>query len=207
MDATHSLLAFTVAATVLTITPGVDSAMVLRSAATGGARQAIRAGIGIGLGCLIWGAAAALGLGAVLAASELAFTILKLAGAAYLIWLGAKLILTPRDSLAVDGAADADMRHALKRGLLTNLLNPKIGIFYITFLPQFVPAGFNVVTFSFLLACIHVLLSILWFAMLIAAAVPFGRFLSRGPVMRALDRITGGIFVAFGLRLALARQS
>jgi len=207
MDAAHSILAFTVAAIVLTITPGIDSVMVLRSTAIGGARQGIHASIGIGLGCLVWGAAAALGLGAVLEASELAFTILKLAGAAYLVWLGARLILSPRDRLDMnDGVADADMRHALKRGFLTNLLNPKVGIFYITFLPQFVPAGANVVTFSFLLACIHVLLSIVWLGMLIAAAVPFGRFLARGAVVRTLDRITGGIFVAFGLRLALARQ-
>lgn len=208
MDVTQSLVAFTVAAMVLTITPGVDTAMVIRSAVLGGARQAALAALGIALGCLAWGAAVALGLGAVLAASTLAFTILKFAGAAYLIWMGVKLIVSPRDRLAIEGGADAvpDARLALRRGLLTNLLNPKIGVFYISFLPQFVPAGADMVSFSFLLACIHVLMSMVWFAALIATAVPLGRFLARPPVVKALDRITGGIFVAFGLRLALARQ-
>lgn len=206
MDATHSIVAFTAAAALLTITPGIDTVMVLRSAAGGNTRQGVNAAIGIGLGCLAWGGAAALGLGVVLAASELAFIILKLAGAAYLAWLGVKLILWPRDRLAVDGAGNMDARHALRRGFLTNLLNPKVGIFYITFLPQFVPPGADVVAFSFLLACIHVLLGWLWFGALIAAAVPFGRFLSRAAVVRGLDRMTGGLFIAFGLRLALARQ-
>jgi threonine/homoserine/homoserine lactone efflux protein len=208
MDATHSLLAFAAAAAIMTMTPGIDTAMVLRSAAAGGARQAILAAIGISLGCLAWGAAVALGLGAVLAASTLAFTILKFAGAAYLMWLGVKLLVSPRNRLTTEDVSDAglDVRRALRRGLLTNLLNPKVGVFYITFLPQFVPHGAEVVSFSFLLACIHVLLGMLWFGALIAAAVPFGRFLARGAVVRTLDRITGGIFVAFGLRLALARQ-
>ncbi len=206
MDAAHSIIAFTAAAALLTVTPGIDTVMVLRSVAGGNARQGVHAAIGIGLGCLAWGAAAALGLGAVLAASELAFAILKFTGAAYLAWLGVKLIVRPRDRLAIENAVDGDARQALRRGLLTNLLNPKVGIFYITFLPQFVPAGADMVAFSFLLACIHVLLGWLWFGVLIAAAVPFGRFLSRGTVVRALDRMTGGIFIAFGLRLALARQ-
>lgn len=206
MDAAHSIAAFTAAAALLTVTPGVDTVMVLRSVAGGDARQGVHAAIGIGLGCLAWGAAAALGLGVVLAASELAFTMLKLAGAAYLVWLGVKLILWPRDRLAVEGMPDTDRRQALRRGLLTNLLNPKVGIFYITFLPQFVPAGADMVSFSFLLACIHVLLGWAWFGVLIAAAIPFGRLLSRGAVVRSLDRMTGGLFIVFGFRLALARQ-
>lgn len=207
MDAAHSIIAFTAAAALLTVTPGIDTVMVLRSVAGGDARQGVYAAIGIGLGCLFWGAAAALGLGVVLAASELAFTMLKLAGAAYLAWLGVTLILRPRDRLAVEGGTDTNTRQALRRGFLTNLLNPKVGIFYITFLPQFVPAGADMVAFSFLLACIHVVLGWLWFGILIAAAVPFGRFLARGAVVRALDRMTGGLFIAFGLRLAFARQS
>jgi threonine/homoserine/homoserine lactone efflux protein len=208
MDATQSLIAFTAAAMVMTVTPGVDTAMVIRSVASGGPRQALLAALGIGLGCLAWGAAVALGLGAVLAASTLAFTILKFIGAAYLIWLGVKLILSPRDRLMADEGMNTAIsaRRALRRGFLANLLNPKVGVFYISFLPQFVPAGADVVSFSFLLACIHVLTSMIWFAALIAAAVPLGRFLARPPVVRVLDRITGGIFVAFGLRLALARQ-
>jgi len=204
---TQALLAFVAAATVLTITPGLDTAMVLRSAAAGGPRPAAFAGIGIGLGCLIWGAAASVGLGALLAASELAYTALKWAGAAYLVWLGLKLILRPRERFDVaDGAgASRDAWTSLRQGFLTNILNPKVGVFYITFLPQFIPAGVSVVPFSLLLAGIHVALSLVWFAALIAVTAPLGRLLRRPRAVRTLDRLTGGVFLAFGAKLALSR--
>ena len=207
MTITQALLAFIAAATILTITPGVDTAMVLRAAAGGGPRPAVFAATGISVGCLVWGAAVSVGLGALLAASPLAFTLVTWAGAAYLLYLGAKLIVRPRQRFdaAAGGAAQIDPQQSLRQGLLTNLLNPKVGVFYITFLPQFVPAGANVAAFSFLLAVIHVLLSAIWFAILIAATVPMGRALRRPRVVKAMDRVTGGVFVAFGLKLALSK--
>jgi threonine/homoserine/homoserine lactone efflux protein len=203
-----SLLAFIAAASILTVTPGLDTALVLRTAAVSGPRPAWFATVGIGLGCLVWGAAVSVGLGALLAASELGYTIVRWAGAAYLLWLGIGLISRPRRGLEPAGdeaAPERDARQALRRGLLTNLLNPKVGVFYITFLPQFVPAGASVAGFSFLLAAIHVVLGLIWFAILIAATVPLGRVLARPRVVTALDRLTGGIFVAFGVKLALTR--
>lgn len=197
------LLAFVAAATLLTLTPGVDTAIVLRAATAQGWRPAVMASLGIGLGCLLWGAAVSLGLGALLQASELAYTAVKLAGAAYLLWLGAGLLLRPRQAL--DEATDAGSGGrgaAFWRGFLTNLLNPKVGVFYVTFLPQFVPAGASVAGYSFFLAGLHVLLTLIWFAVLIAATVPLGRFLRRAAVIRALDRLTGGVLIAFGVRLA-----
>lgn len=206
MTVTQSLIAFTAAATVLTLTPGVDTAMVLRSATTG-ARSAAFAALGIGLGCLIWGGAVSLGLGALLAASETAFMILKWAGAAYLLYLGVGLILKPRSALTAGSAAiGGTAREAFTRGLVTNLLNPKVGVFYITFLPQFIPTGVDPAGFSFILASVHVLLGFVWFALLIAATVPLGRFLARPRVVKTMDRLTGGVFIAFGLKLALSRQ-
>lgn len=197
------LLAFLAAAAVLTITPGVDTAMVLRAATIDGRRPAILASTGIALGCLIWGAAVSLGLGALLRASELAYTIVKCAGAAYLLWLGIMLLLKPRAALgkAAEQPA-ADGRAAFWRGFLTNLLNPKVGVFYITFLPLFVPTGAGVAGYSFFLTCLHVLLTSAWFAVLIAAAVPLGRFLRRPKAISTLDRLTGIIFVSFALKLA-----
>ncbi|MEN9932963.1 MAG: hypothetical protein RIS17_1536 [Pseudomonadota bacterium] len=208
MTTSQALLAFIVAASILTVTPGVDTAMVLRSAATAGPRAAISAGLGICIGCLVWGGAVALGLGALLAASPLAYAAVTWAGAAYLIWLGAGLLLRPRESLAEAGEA-ASIGHwqALRQGLFTNLLNPKIGVFYITFLPQFVPAGADVASFTFLLAAIHVALSLLWFAMLILATMPMARLLRRPRFVTAMDRVTGGIFIAFGARLALSARA
>lgn len=175
----------------------------MRTAAARGARAAMLAAVGIGFGCLAWGAIVSLGLGALLAASALGFTLLKWVGAAYLLWLGIGLILRPRDRFEGD-AAPAET-NPLWQGLLTNLLNPKIGVFYITFLPQFVPVGVGVAGWSFLLAAIHVVLSLAWFALLIAATVPIAGWLSRASVIRTLDRLTGGVFIAFGVKLAFSR--
>lgn len=206
MTTAGALLTFVGAASVLTITPGLDTALVLRSAVAGGARRAAYAAFGIALGCLVWGAAVSIGLAALLAASRFAYTAVKWIGAAYLFCVGIKLLVGPRDSFDTQGNRpdDASAIAFLKQGLLTNLLNPKVGVFYITFLPQFVPPGANVGLFSFLLAAIHVLLGIIWFGVLISATVPMGRILKRKPFIRAMDRIAGAVFVGFGSKLALS---
>ncbi|MBB3954031.1 LysE family translocator [Novosphingobium sediminicola] len=196
-------LAFVAAAALLTITPGLDTVMVLRTASVEGRRPAAMAGAGIAVGCLIWGGAVSLGLGALLQASQMAYTAVKMAGAAYLLWLGVKLLIHPRKALEMnaDGPPQSE-QDAFRRGFLTNLLNPKMGVFYITFLPQFVPAGVSVAAYTFFLAGVHVLLAFIWFALLIAATVPLSGFLRRPGAVPVLDRLTGGLFVAFGLRLA-----
>ncbi|MEJ0066823.1 MAG: LysE family translocator [Caulobacteraceae bacterium] len=205
MSVETALIAFVAAAALLTITPGLDTAMVLRTAAVEGPRTAALAALGIILGCLAWGAAVALGLGVLLAASSLAYTVLKWAGAAYLAWLGIKLILKPRSRFDL-GPASARRGDWLARGFLNNLLNPKIGVFYVSFLPQFVPAHVAAGPFIFLLAAIHGLLGAVWFAVLIGATTPLRRWLARRTIVRWIDRITGVVFVGFGLRLALDRR-
>ena len=205
----EAILAFFVAAAVLTVTPGLDTALVLRTAAAGGPRPAIFAVVGIALGCLAWGGIVAIGLGALLAASALAFTIVKYLGAAYLLWLGAKLLLKPRESFSAEAGAEparSGSWNAFGRGFLTNMLNPKVGLFYVTFLPQFVPSGVDVAAFSFLLAAIHAVQGVIWLGVLVAATIPMSRFLSRPNVVRTTDRLTGGVFIAFGVKLALSRQ-
>lgn len=198
------LLAFIAAATVLAITPGVDTAIVLNTALSNGKRDGMMAGLGVGAGCLFWGIAAALGLGVVIQASESAYAILKYLGALYLLWLGVGLIARPRSTIACDSPSPGHRRSSASftKGFTVNLLNPKVGLFYVTFLPQFVPAGADVVTYSFALAGIHVLLSLLWFAALIAATLPLGRFIKQPATIKTLDRITGSIFVLFAARLA-----
>jgi len=200
-----ALIAFVAAAALMTITPGLDTAMVLRTAAVEGHRTAALAALGIVLGCLAWGAAVALGLGVLLAASSLAYTALKWAGATYLAWLGIKLILQPRSRFDL-GAPGGQRGNWLARGFLNNLLNPKIGVFYVSFLPQFVPAHVAAAPFIFLLAAIHAVLGVIWFAALIAATSPIKRWLARQAVVRWIDRITGAVFIGFGLRLALDRR-
>ncbi|CAN5412365.1 hypothetical protein BH10PSE15_BH10PSE15_10210 [soil metagenome] len=133
---------------------------------------------------------------------------MKWAGAAYLLWLGAKLLPHPRTSVDGDAvpAAPVGRGEALRRGLLTNPLNPKIGVFYVTFLPQFVPPGYDLALFSFGLSCIHVVIGTAWFAVLIAVTGPLNRQLRRPAVIRTLDRATGAIFVAFGVKLAMSSR-
>src|SRR3954462_7392142 len=199
-----SILAFTAAASLLTVTPGLDTALVLRTAAVEGPRRALLAGLGICLGCLAWGAVVALGLGILLEASHLAYTMLKWAGAFYLLWLGTQLLLSKRDAL--DAPVHTGASNMLVCGFLTNALNPKVGIFYVSFLPLFVPAGANVTAGTLLLAAIHAALGLVWFAALVAATRPLARALARPRIIRALDRATGTIFLLFAARLALGRD-
>lgn len=252
MTTTTALIAFALAAGILTITPGLDTALVLRTSAIEGARRALMAGLGICAGCLVWGAGAALGLGSLLAMSTLAYDILRIGAAIYLCYLGARLLWrtrqaapsasprTPAGELAIGEPAAATARAAgapaagspaagapaagspaapaspvahdttamgwFLRGCLTNVLNPKVGVFYITFLPQFIPQGADVLQFSLLLAVLHAAMGVLWFALLVAATRPVARWLARPSVARGLDRLTGGVFIAFGLRLALERR-
>lgn len=209
----HALLAFTLAAGLLTITPGLDTALVLRTAAVEGPRRAMLAAVGICCGLLTWGLAASVGLGALLAASQIAYKALRMAGACYLIFLGTKMLLRKHlsssamgDALVPPVGADSVSATAPRwfvRGLLTNLLNPKVGVFYVTFLPQFIPAGAPVIRFSMLLAAIHATEGILWFGLLILATRPLSRWLRRPRVAQTLDRATGTVLVGFGLGLVL----
>jgi threonine/homoserine/homoserine lactone efflux protein len=209
MTIAQALVAFCIAAGLLTMAPGLDTALVLRTAAAEGPKGAALAGLGIVLGCVTWGAAVALGLGALLAASELAFSALKWAGALYLVGLGVHLILKPRSRFALElagGRSPSGGGSWLGRGYLTNLLNPKVGVFYVSFLPQFLPAHVAAGPFIFLLAVLHALMGIAWFAMLILATRPIARALQRPAVLRRLDRLTGLVFLSFGVKLALVRQ-
>lgn len=209
MSVVQALLAFSLAAGLLTITPGLDTAIVLRTAAVEGPRRAALAALGVISGCLVWGAAVALGLGVLLAASSLAFTVIKWAGAAYLVWLGVGLILKPRERFelsAAPGTPSGGDLAWMRRGFLTNLLNPKVGVFYVSFLPQFLPQDVAAGPFIFGLAVLHGVMGLIWFAVLIAATRPIAGVLRRAAVVRWLDRVTGGVFLAFGVRLALDRR-
>ena len=199
-----SLVAFTLAAALLTVTPGLDTALVLRTAAAEGGRRAFAASLGICLGCLAWGALVAVGLGMLLEASELAYLALKWIGASYLLYLGVRLIFARRSQ--IEAEEPADKANWFLRGLLTNLLNPKVGAFYVSFLPQFIPAGADVPSTTLLLAAIHAALGLAWFALLIGATRPLARAMRNPALVRGLDRATGAVLIFFGLRLALGRQ-
>lgn len=198
-----SLVAFIAAASLLTIAPGLDTALVLRTAATAGLRRAALAGLGIAVGCFGWAILVALGLGALLAASQFAYTTLRWVGAAYLVWIGYGMLRNPRRSFLPEAGGNEGRRVAFTTGLLTDLLNPKVGIFYVSFLPQFVPQGASVAPYILLLGAIHAVLGLIWFSCLIIATRPLARLLQRPSVVETCDRVTGGMFVAFGVGLAL----
>jgi threonine/homoserine/homoserine lactone efflux protein len=128
---------------------------------------------------------------------------LRWVGAAYLVYVGLAMLHQPRRQFVTDAAATGDQRAAFARGVLTNLLNPKVGVFYVSFLPQFVPADVPVAPYLLLLGAIHAILGLLWFGCLILATRPIARLLRKPAVVQTCDRVTGGLFVAFGLGLAL----
>jgi len=206
----QALLSFTFAAGLLTITPGLDPALVLRTAAVEGRKQAIFAGVGICFGCLLWGAAASFGLSALLAVSSFAYNVLRIVGVVYLSYLGIKLFIRAFASNSSKSAAEPvwkeyrnrDSSLWFKRGLLTNLVNPKVGVFYLSFLPQFIPTGVQVWSFSMLLALIHTTQGLLWFLLLTNATELLSRWLRQRRVAMALDSAMGAVFIAFGLKLA-----
>jgi len=205
----QALLSFTLAAGLLTITPGLDTALVLRTSAVEGGKQSMLAGIGICFGCLLWGVAASFGLSALLAVSGFAYKVLRIVGASYLGYLGIKLLIRAfASSCSNSGAepeeyASSDGSLWFKRGLLTNLLNPKVGVFYLSFLPQFIPTGVPVWSFSILLALIHATEGLLWFLLLTNATELISSWLRQRRVVMALDSLMGAILIAFGLKLVL----
>lgn len=186
----------------LTITPGADMAMVARSAIGGGRRDAFATTLGIAAGCMVWAIASALGIAAVLAASQTAYDALRLAGAAYLVWLGIQSLRAAWRGAEPPQRVAARRPSPFRQGLMTNLLNPKIAVFYSTFLPQFIDPGDPVLLVSMALAGVHIALGIAWlslYAWLLDRAVTAFR---GSRVRRALDALTGTVLVGLGLRLA-----
>ncbi|WP_312602283.1 MULTISPECIES: LysE family translocator [Pseudomonas] len=206
MPIIDNVVAFTLAATLLTLTPGLDTALVLRTAAVEGRAQAIRAALGINAGCLIWGAAVAFGLGALIAVSELAYDVLKYCGAAYLCWLGLNMMVRPRNSMVANDTTRVQNTNWFLKGMLGNVLNPKVGIFYVSFLPQFIPQGHSLIFWTFGLVSIHVVIGFIWSMALIGATRPLAQILRREKVIQWMDRLTGGVFLLFAARLALSKR-
>ena len=204
------LWSFVLVVGVLTVTPGLDTALILRTATLRAARRAWGVVLGIQSGTLIWGALTSVGVTALLTASRLAYETLRWAGACYLVWIGARMLWSAlrRDAAGPVVGADAevapvdDFGAGWRQGLLTNLLNPKVGAFYVALLPQFIPDGANPLVFGILLAGVHVALGLVWSALLVLAARRLRGLLRRPAARRTLDGVAGTVIVGFGLRLA-----
>lgn len=214
------LIAFAGLALVLVLTPGANIMLVIRSSLGGGPRAGIAAALGIALGHFVHASASALGLSLLLRTSDVAFTVMKVAGAAYLAYLGVRSFLAAwrgraRTFDAVEGeeatvASNAApprwSRRFLLDGFLCNVLNPKVALFYLALLPQFIAPGEPVLGRSLLLAAIHACISVSWQSVLSLALGRIRPWLARPAVYRTLEALTGLLLVGFGVRLALATR-
>lgn len=210
-DTTH-LLMFIAAGWLLNLTPGPDVLYIVSSALKSGVRAGLVAALGIVSGCFVHVFAAALGVGALLATSATAFTVLKWAGAAYLVWMGVKLLLAKGGGSSVvpvgvsAAAAVVNLWRVYCQGFLTNVLNPKVALFFLAFVPQFIAPGTEDKVTAFLLLGLLFNLNSLpinfgyaWLAGWASRRV--------GAVQRAMhwmDRAAGVMFIGFGLKLALS---
>lgn len=202
MDIAGSVWSFAAVVALLTLTPGLDTALILRTSLVAGRRPAWGVTLGIQLGTLTWGVLTAAGLSALLAASRPAYEVLRWAGVAYLVWMGVRMILAKQHDLPDQQRQEVGFRRAFGRGLTTNLLNPKVGAFYVAMLPQFIPDGAPHAVMGLLLAGVHVAEGLVWSAALIGFASLMSGFLRSAAVRRILDRLTGVVIVGFGVRLA-----
>ena len=220
---TTALLGFALASTLVILAPGPDSMLVMRNTMRGGRRAGWVTACGTLSGLTMWALAAALGLSALLRVSHVGYDILRFCGAAYLIWLGLTSLAHFRRKNTAEPVAQAGgsapavpgptvpgrtgpgaarPRRAYLNGLLSNLLNPKVGVFFMAFLPAFVPAGASAVGFSLVLGIWFIAETGLWLAVVAWLADRGVRWLRRPAVQRWMERITGIVLIGFGLRLA-----
>lgn len=199
---------FVAAGLLLNLTPGADTLFIVSRAAGGGLRAGLLAALGIGAGCVSHALAAALGLSALLATSSLAFDLVKWVGAAYLAWLGLRMLLraAPAPADAAFPQVPMNGMRTFTEGVLTNALNPKVALFFLAFVPQFIAPDAPAKPLAFLfLGAVFVCNGTLWCLLLAWLAARFGPAVTGSALAgRWLSRAGGALFIALGLRLALA---
>jgi threonine/homoserine/homoserine lactone efflux protein len=209
---TAALLGFALAATLLILAPGPDTMLVVRNSLRGGRTMGLCTSAGTVTGLLIWAGAAALGLSSLVAASRVGYDILRAIGAAYLIWLGVTSLWPHRrgrsNRLSLDNGPTSlrvpsgGLRRAYLNGVISDVCNPKIGAFFVAFLPAFIPTGTSVREFSLALGIWFALETGLWLAVLVWMVQRGVGWLTRPKIHRRLERLTGLVLIAFGIRLA-----
>ncbi|MFJ7279312.1 LysE family translocator [Kitasatospora sp. NPDC098663] len=205
MEMTTALWSFALVVGLLTLTPGLDTALVLRTSALGRRSQAWGVVLGIQTGTLVWGTLTSAGVTALLTASQVAYEVLRWGGAAYLVWMGVGMLRSRGGEAAVEEEpAEGGFGYGWRRGTLTNLLNPKVGVFYVAVLPQFIPAGAPHFAAGVALTCVHVVEGVLWSTVLVGFARALRGWLRRPAARRLMDRVTGAVVVGFGVKLALS---
>jgi RhtB (resistance to homoserine/threonine) family protein len=209
------IIAFAIIAGLLTMSPGADTMLVIRNVVARGRRAGLVTAVGACCGLFIHATLSALGLSLILVNSAAAFRMVKLLGAGYLVWLGIQSLRqafrrSPHGAIDAGGPASSPARPALGRwsfveGLLSNLLNPKVAVFYLAFLPQFMGPGDWVLGKSMFLAGIHWIEGVVWLSAVTLFVARLRSWISRPRVTRAIEATTGAILVVFGVRLAIER--
>jgi threonine/homoserine/homoserine lactone efflux protein len=200
-----ALVSFTLASVLIVLLPGPDSLVVVRGLVRGGRRGGALTAAGVLCGLGVWVSATALGISALLRASEVGYDVLKVVGACYLLWLGFRSLTSLRRTIEQPAAVEAleAIRSGFWAGFLTDILNPKVGVFFVSFLPGFIPSdagSIGWVTLGF--GAWYTVLSALYFAALVAVSSTVAGWMSSVRIRRRLDAATGLVLVAFGLRLA-----
>lgn len=204
---------FVFAVFLLNVTPGPDTAYIVGRSVAQGRGAGLMSAFGISAGCCVHALACAFGLTALLAASATAFTVIKLVGAAYLIYLGVRMIVArqaaePSGAAAAQGTAAKPLRQLFMQGFWTNVLNPKVVLFFVSFFPQFVSADSPHKAWAFLtLGAVFVAMSTVWTSLVawVAGSVT-QRFSGKPGVKKWLDRTVGSAFIGLGLRLATSQR-
>ncbi len=208
-----SVASFALVAGLLTIIPGLDTAMVVRSAVRKGRRHGFATALGVSCGALTWGAGAALGIAALRVSATVAYTVVRIAGACYMVWLGSQLLreaLRHRSVAKLSSTTDNQTQERLatswRRGFTTNLMNPKIGAFYVAVMPQFIPAHDSHLAIGLLLASVHDMEGLVWFSGIILLAHTARRAFERRRTQRTIDALTGSALIGFGIKLGLSSR-
>ena len=205
-------ISFLVAITLLTITPGVDTLLVVRNTARGGVRDGVTTSVAICCGLFVHATISALGISLILLQSAWAFHVLKLVGAGYLIWLGITSLLAARRGQplpingVLQGGASVSRWQPVKEGFLSNVLNPKTVVFYMAFLPQFIAPGDPALLKSLWLAGVHFIIANIWQIGVVMMVGSAGKWLASARFAQVLNAATGSVLVVFGIRLALTQR-
>ncbi|RNG18199.1 LysE family translocator [Streptomyces botrytidirepellens] len=201
-----SFVAFVGAAFLIAMVPGPSTVVILRRAVVNGRRTGMAAVLGNECGVLLWGLAAAFGLSALLLASQVAYDVIRVAGAAVLVWMGARALWQARRAGRPDEGpavtAAVPLRRAYWQGLVTNVANPKAGVFAVSFLPQFVPHGAPVLPTLLAFSVIWAVVDLIWYLPLVWLAGRVGGVLQRQSVRRRMEQVSGAVLVGLGVRLA-----
>jgi len=202
-------LTFLAAITILTMSPGVDTMVVIRNSARGGWRDGLVTSTAICFGLFVHAAVSAIGIAVILAQTAWAFNALKMAGAVYLIWLGVTSLRSAMNNQSafkfgeLKQGSDFRLGRSIKEGFLSNVLNPKTVVFYMAFLPQFIDPTGNAITQSFMLAGIHFIVATIWQGSIVLLVDRARDWLQKPRVSKVFDTMTGTVLMALGARLAI----